>query len=212
MLLSAIVEYNSPFNYEQRKEHLKFMKNEDFESWFFLRCELFIDGIYRTILPALVTYTDLENTRNSGLFDKKGTEIKVGDTIKIHGDTIAEITFDQRLKHSYKDTKGNIFVDCIECARGINGKDKYNLCSCGQKHKKPGHGCFNGYFLHQDFVRNAISTCPECGHENYNEFDADCSMKCGVCSLDYDDDDLMDAHYEKWKRVPRPASKEDDKL
>lgn len=105
-----------------------------------------------------------------------------------------------KIQHSHKDTKGNIFIDCLECSRGSNGKSKYNQCATGHKHKESGHGCFSGLFLDQDIVSNAISTCPDCGNENHNEFDADCSMKCSVCGLDYNDDDLRDSFFEKWNR------------
>lgn len=53
----------------------------------------------------------------------------------------------KKAKHSIKDTKGRLYVDCSECDRGGNGTvtDK---CSCGWKVKKPKQsGCFMGTLL-----------------------------------------------------------------
>jgi hypothetical protein len=52
-----------------------------------------------------------------------------------------------KAKHSKRDTKGKLFVDCSECVRGGNGcaTDK---CSCGWKVKRGGKGgCFLGTLL-----------------------------------------------------------------
>ncbi|MES0445037.1 MAG: hypothetical protein ABUJ92_00690 [Desulfobacterales bacterium] len=50
-------------------------------------------------------------------------------------------------KFSERDNRGALFVDCVECKRGHNGKDE-DKCSAGSKHKK-GHrgGCFSGTLI-----------------------------------------------------------------
>ena len=46
--------------------------------------------------------------------------------------------------HSYKDSKGHLWIACSECERGANGTDK-DKCSCGWKVKRyNGLGCFIG--------------------------------------------------------------------
>lgn len=53
----------------------------------------------------------------------------------------------KKATHSYRDTKGLLWVDCSECERGGNGSDK-DKCSCGWKIKRSkGHGCFCGTLL-----------------------------------------------------------------
>jgi len=47
---------------------------------------------------------------------------------------------------SFYDKKGNLYVDCTECERGINGKD-IDSCSAGWKRKKAGRGCFIGTII-----------------------------------------------------------------
>lgn len=47
-------------------------------------------------------------------------------------------------KHSKKDDKGRVCVDCSECERGGNGKAK-DKCSCGWQIKRPKRGgCYLG--------------------------------------------------------------------
>ena len=49
-----------------------------------------------------------------------------------------------KAKHSKKDDKGHVYVDCSECDRGGNGKAK-DKCSCGWKVKRAKHGgCYLG--------------------------------------------------------------------
>lgn len=49
--------------------------------------------------------------------------------------------------HSYKDTKGLLWVACSECERGGKGSDK-DKCSSGWKVKRfNGLGCFLGTLL-----------------------------------------------------------------
>ena len=51
------------------------------------------------------------------------------------------------IKHSYKDTKGKLWVACCECNRGGNGKDK-DKCSAGWQTKRWNHlGCFMGTLI-----------------------------------------------------------------
>ena len=46
--------------------------------------------------------------------------------------------------HSYRDTKGVLWVSCSECDRGGNGSDK-DKCSSGWRCKSfNGFGCFIG--------------------------------------------------------------------
>ncbi len=52
-----------------------------------------------------------------------------------------------KAKHSYKDSKGILWVACSECDRGSNGDDK-EKCSCGCRSKKfNGLGCFIGTLM-----------------------------------------------------------------
>ena len=47
-------------------------------------------------------------------------------------------------KHSFKDKKGKLYVDCSECTRGGNGTDG-DKCSSGWNTKRGGKGgCFSG--------------------------------------------------------------------
>lgn len=47
-------------------------------------------------------------------------------------------------KYSRTDTKGKLYVDCSECERGGNGRDK-DKCSCGWQVKRGKQGgCFLG--------------------------------------------------------------------
>lgn len=47
-----------------------------------------------------------------------------------------------KAKHSFKDTKGLLWVACSECERGGNGSDP-DKCSCGWRVKRfNGLGCF----------------------------------------------------------------------
>jgi hypothetical protein len=49
--------------------------------------------------------------------------------------------------HSYKDTRGHLWVACCECTRGGNGKEA-DKCACGWKTKKWNHlGCFIGTLI-----------------------------------------------------------------
>ena len=53
-----------------------------------------------------------------------------------------------KAKGSYRDNRGALYVDCVECQRGPNGVDKNNLCSAGWHHKRIGQGgCFLGKLL-----------------------------------------------------------------
>ena len=53
----------------------------------------------------------------------------------------------EKVKYSFKDTKGKEYIDCIECDRGSKGKDP-DPCSAGYKHKKGEKGgCFLGALL-----------------------------------------------------------------
>ncbi len=50
-------------------------------------------------------------------------------------------------KHSYKDTRGHLWVACSECNRGGNGEDK-DKCSAGWQVKRGGkQGCFSGELM-----------------------------------------------------------------
>lgn len=52
-----------------------------------------------------------------------------------------------KMKHSFKDSRGCLWVACSECTRGGNGtiEDK---CSAGWKIKKfNGYGCFLGQLI-----------------------------------------------------------------
>jgi hypothetical protein len=50
-------------------------------------------------------------------------------------------------KHSFKDTKGHLWVACSECNRGGNGEDK-DKCSTGGQVKRGGKlGCFSGELM-----------------------------------------------------------------
>jgi hypothetical protein len=53
----------------------------------------------------------------------------------------------KKAKHSKKDTRGALYVDCSECDRGGNGT-AVDKCSCGWKVKRPKNGgCFLGTLL-----------------------------------------------------------------
>ena len=53
----------------------------------------------------------------------------------------------KKAKHSCKDTRGKLYVDCSECDRGGNGTAT-DKCSCGWKVKKAKQGgCFMGALL-----------------------------------------------------------------
>jgi hypothetical protein len=52
-----------------------------------------------------------------------------------------------KAKFSKCDSRGSLYVDCAECNRGGNGKDK-DKCSSGWKIKKGGKGgCFCGVMI-----------------------------------------------------------------
>jgi hypothetical protein len=52
-----------------------------------------------------------------------------------------------KLKHSFKDTRGHLWIACSECNRGGNGQDK-DKCSTGWQVKRGGKlGCFCGTLL-----------------------------------------------------------------
>lgn len=62
------------------------------------------------------------------------------------------MTDKKQAKFSERDSRGNIFVDCIECVRGHHG-DK--TCSAGFKHKKGNKGgCFLGDLLSNLTIEN----------------------------------------------------------
>lgn len=44
-----------------------------------------------------------------------------------------------KVKYSELDTKGKLYVDCTECNRGANGKDK-DKCAAGWRYKKGNQG------------------------------------------------------------------------
>jgi hypothetical protein len=48
--------------------------------------------------------------------------------------------------NSFYDTRGNLWVACSECERGLNGSDK-DKCSCARKKKFDGSGCFCGQLM-----------------------------------------------------------------
>ena len=53
----------------------------------------------------------------------------------------------KKARFSERDNKGKLYVDCSECNRGGNGKEK-DLCSCGWKIKTGRRGgCFLGTLL-----------------------------------------------------------------
>lgn len=53
----------------------------------------------------------------------------------------------KKAKYSFKDNKGKLYIDCIECERGAKGNDK-DKCSAGWRYKKGGHGgCFIGTLI-----------------------------------------------------------------
>lgn len=53
----------------------------------------------------------------------------------------------KKAKHSNKDSKGRLYVDCSECDRGGNGNAE-DKCSCGWKVKKGKQGgCFLGILI-----------------------------------------------------------------
>lgn len=54
----------------------------------------------------------------------------------------------KKAKHSRRDSKGRLFVDCSECNRGGNGNDK-DKCSCGWQVKRGGShlGCYCGTLI-----------------------------------------------------------------
>lgn len=50
---------------------------------------------------------------------------------------------------SFKDARGNLYIDCAECERGGNGSDK-DKCSSGWNVKKIKHGgCFCGQLMNK---------------------------------------------------------------
>ena len=50
-------------------------------------------------------------------------------------------------KHSKRDSRGMLFVDCSECRRGGNGSDQ-DKCSCGWRVKRSNKsGCFLGHLI-----------------------------------------------------------------
>ena len=52
-----------------------------------------------------------------------------------------------KAKHSKKDNDGRVYVDCSECERGGNGKDK-DKCACGWQIKRGKQGgCFSGTLM-----------------------------------------------------------------
>lgn len=51
------------------------------------------------------------------------------------------------MMHSFKDTRGALWVACSECERGGNGSDQ-DKCSCGWRVKKFNKkGCFSGTLM-----------------------------------------------------------------
>jgi len=53
----------------------------------------------------------------------------------------------KKAKHSSRDTRGMLFVDCSECNRGGHGADP-EKCSCGWEVKKGKQGgCFSGTLI-----------------------------------------------------------------
>lgn len=59
----------------------------------------------------------------------------------------------KKAKHSEKDSRGHLNVDCSECTRGGNGQDK-DKCSCGWQIKRGKQGsCFSGALLPGLFVK-----------------------------------------------------------
>lgn len=53
----------------------------------------------------------------------------------------------KKAKHSFRDTKGKLCVDCSECERGGNGSAQ-DKCSCGWRIKRGKQGgCFMGDLL-----------------------------------------------------------------
>jgi len=57
--------------------------------------------------------------------------------------------------HSFKDTRGHLWIACSECERGGNGSDK-DKCSSGWKCKKfKSTGCFSGDLMDK-YKREAI--------------------------------------------------------
>ena len=54
---------------------------------------------------------------------------------------------EKKAKYSKKDSRGALYVDCAECARGGNGNDK-DKCASGWRYKKGNKGgCFCGQLL-----------------------------------------------------------------
>lgn len=52
-----------------------------------------------------------------------------------------------KFKHSFKDSRGRLWVACSECKRGGNGEGE-DLCACGWRIKRfNGLGCFLGKLL-----------------------------------------------------------------
>jgi hypothetical protein len=52
-----------------------------------------------------------------------------------------------KAKYSEKDSRGQLYVDCIECNRGAKGNDP-DKCAAGYKHKKGNKGgCFLGTLI-----------------------------------------------------------------
>ncbi len=50
-------------------------------------------------------------------------------------------------KHSFKDSKGKLYVDCSECTRGGNGDDQ-DKCAAGWRIKRGRKGgCYMGTLL-----------------------------------------------------------------
>ena len=53
----------------------------------------------------------------------------------------------KKAKYSKRDTRGALYVDCVECNRGGNGNDK-DKCSAGWRTKKGNKGgCFLGELI-----------------------------------------------------------------
>jgi hypothetical protein len=56
-------------------------------------------------------------------------------------------------KHSRRDSRGMLYVDCSECTRGGNGTDP-NKCSCGWQVKRGRKGgCFVGTLMPALYVK-----------------------------------------------------------
>lgn len=63
-----------------------------------------------------------------------------------------------KVKHSFRDTRGSLWIACSECERGGNGADT-DKCACGGTIKRGCKmGCFQGVLMGQYEVPEKVTS------------------------------------------------------